>query len=384
MRRIENWRPITLLNLDYKILSKILAQKLQSVLPDLISEHQTGFMKGRNIKENIRKTIEIAKLVNSKKLEFVIYSIDFQKCFDSCKHEALLGVLDFFGFPETYKEWVRLLFTNFKLCVQNNGMLSPWIVQQVGLHQGCCYSPLGYLLCGEVFSLLLENAGGVEGINFENLKELLSQFADDTDLFLSFRRECIIEVTKTLDIVEDQLGLKVNYDKSTMYRVGSLKKSCAQLYTPKPIKWSDLPINVLGVWVHDDTSICHDLNFKDLIPKVESVLNVWQNRRLTLFGRVLIVNSLVESLFVHKMQCLELLNDKWYDRFQALVTNYIWKGRRPKISHKIMCAPKKQGGLCLVNFKAKHKVLLISWVPYLKAKPFFQMCFEPAIQYTNA
>lgn len=99
---IENWRPITLLNCDYKILSKALALRLQTVLPSLISFDQTGFMKGRNIVDNIRKTIEAVNHSYMNKQKSLIMTTDYQKCFDMLEHSAIWGSLRYFGFGEEY------------------------------------------------------------------------------------------------------------------------------------------------------------------------------------------------------------------------------------------------------------------------------------------
>ena len=228
-QEIKNWRPITLLNMDYKILSKILAQRLQKVLPYIVSSRQTGFMKGWNKRENIRKTVEITTKMKKDDLQAIIFAIDFQKCFDLCKHEALLGSLKYFGIHSNFVKWVDLLLTGFSLCVQNNGYCSNFQPQTRGLHQECCYSPLGFLLCGEIFSLILYSAD-LEGIKYKGLINLLLQFADNSNLFLKAKDGVLDKVAQTLDHIEGHMGLKVNYDKSTVYRIGSLENSKATLY----------------------------------------------------------------------------------------------------------------------------------------------------------
>ena len=350
---LKNWRPITLLNLDYKILSKVLARKLQGSLPAIVSAHQTGFMKGRNIRENIRKTIEITNKAQRDKIKAIIFSLDFQKCFDLCRHEALIGSLEYFGFHQNFISWVKLLFTEFSLCVQNNGVCSHYIKQTRGLHQGCCYSPLGYLLCGELFSIILHSTE-LEGFKYNDIMTLLSQFADDSDLFPKYNKKMLHIIVEALSKAEDHLGLKVNYEKSSIYQIGSLKNSDAKLYTVRNIVWTELPLKVLGVHIHDSITERIELNFNPLIDKVESVLSLWKSRKCTLTGRILIINTLVESLFVHKMQCIELLLENMYKKFHEIILNFVWQGKKNKISHTSLSAPKLQGGLRLANLKYKQ------------------------------
>ena len=264
-------------------------RRLQQALPQIISEHQTGFMKGCNVKENIRKTIEISTRANREKIKAIILSIDFQKCFDLCKYKALLGSLKFFGMYHTFITWVELLFKNFLLCVQNNGFCSNYHSQTHGLHQGCCYSPLGYLLCGEIFSLIIHSSN-LEGLHHKDLVNLLLQFADDSNLFLLFRNGMLDKVAYALDSIEDQLGLKVNYDKSTVYRIGSLENSKAEMYCQRPVAWDNLPMTMLGVTIHTNLEERLKLNFMPLVDRVKGVFDIWSNRNLTLMGQVLIVN----------------------------------------------------------------------------------------------
>ena len=376
MLYIYNWRPITLLNLDYKILSKVLALRLQNSLEKLISESQTGFMKGRNIKYNVRKTIEIATQLNKKQVQSILFSLDFEKCFDSCKTQALLGSLKYFGFPESFILWVNLLFTNFKLCVQNNGFRSEWMDQSRGLHQGCCYSPLGFLLCGEIFSIIIKNIDNIDkyAIVIYDLLQLLSQFADDTDIFTKFKKEAIDKIMQALAHIEHHLGLKVNYNKSVLYRLGSLRQSNAKFYTIKPINWANEPFNVLGVIVHTDCKERVALNFNPLLSKVSDVLAQWAHRSLTLMGRTLLVNTLVESLFVHRMSSIELLPNEMYSKFHDIILKFVWKGRKARISHNILALPRKYGGIRLVNLYAKHLSLLTSWVKDVHSNQFFKKC----------
>ena len=98
-RYLKNLRPLTLLNIDYKLIAKLLADRMKRVLPKIIGPQQTGFMKNRNIQQNIRKTMDIVAHVNRSKTKAVVMSIDFAKCFDKIAIKSLLGALEYFRFP---------------------------------------------------------------------------------------------------------------------------------------------------------------------------------------------------------------------------------------------------------------------------------------------
>ena len=132
---------------------------------------------------------------------------------------------------------------------------------------------------------------------------------------------------------------------------------------------------MLGVEVHSDMSTHIKLNFMPLIEKIKGILEIWGNGRLMLMGRVLIVNTLVESLFVHKMQCIELLPKYLYTTFHTLIKCFIWEGKRPTISYNSLAADKSQCGLRLVDLRAKHKTILLSWIPLCLNDEFFTCTF---------
>lgn len=132
----KNWRPLTMLNVDFKILSKALANRMKSVLPDIISEDQTGFMKGRNITTNIRRAIEVMKYAAKHNIEAILLSIDFQTCFDLINQDSIFACLEYFGFGNNFINMICLLFCNFELAVQNNGYISSFFEQSSGTHQG--------------------------------------------------------------------------------------------------------------------------------------------------------------------------------------------------------------------------------------------------------
>ena len=271
---LKNWRPLTLLNTDYKILSKVLANRLQPILQYLISECQTGFLKNRNIMENIRRSLEVMEFCDRRRVEAILLSVDFEKCFDSIEYRAIEGSLRFFQFGENFIQWVMLLFTDFQLSAQNAGFLTPWWVKTRGCHQGCCYSPFQFLLCGEIFTLYINKQLEDGGIRMGEFLNLLSQFADDTDLYLKYDIEVINRASDALTYMESQMGLKVNYDNSSMYRIGSLKNTNAKLYTQKKFSWTNEPIVILGVTIAHEREMRLKLNYEPLLTKTLSTLKL--------------------------------------------------------------------------------------------------------------
>lgn len=186
---VKDFRPISLINCFLKILSKVLTNRLSNVMGKLISPNQTGFMKGRQISEDILITNEIIHSIKNKQSEGIILKLDFEKAFDSVDWDFLSGALEGFGFGWQWINWLKSFFTSMKASVLVNGSPTDEFSFQRGLRQEDPLSPYLFNIVGEVFHVIMERAkelGLIQGIHlndeFNNFSHL--QFADDTILFL--------------------------------------------------------------------------------------------------------------------------------------------------------------------------------------------------------
>ena len=152
---LKNWRPISLLNVDYKIASKALhvALRLKKVLPAIINNTQTGYVEGRFIGENIRLISDILNFTADQDIEGIALFIDFEKAFDSLEWEYLFKALDTFQFGSDFKTWVKTLYTNISSCIINNGFASEPFTLKRGVRQGCPLSGLLFILATELVLL---------------------------------------------------------------------------------------------------------------------------------------------------------------------------------------------------------------------------------------
>ena len=389
-RILRNLRPLAILNYDYKILAKALANRLKMVLPFLIGEQQTGFMAGRQIQSNIKQTMDIVTHVSKNQKRAVIVSIDFEKCFDRIEHRSIYEAMRYFNIGEEFISWIHVFFTNALLCTFNAGRASDFFVKGRGVNQGCPISPFCYNLCGELLAHLIKNNPLIKGIRVnDNLKNevehVISQFADDTALFLTFSEECICAAIDTLSRIEHNTGLKVSYEKTTVYRIGSLKNSNAKIYTTKELNWSDDDIPMLGVVIQNRIQQSNE-SFHQTINKMESVANMWYNRSLTLLGKILLINTLMSSLFVYKMSVLPLMSKTQLNNIDTIINKFIWKGRKPKIPTKQLQNSIDTGGVKLANFQKRHIAAHLQWIKCIKQNPNFQYvyhCLLPGMDEMN-
>ena len=125
-RYIKNWHPISLLNVDYKIMSKALATRLKETLPDLISCQQTAYVKNRFIGEGGRLISDILEISNVFNLRGYIVTVDIEKAFDSLSHSFLLACLKKFGFGHDFIRWVKILLESQESCIITAGITTPY------------------------------------------------------------------------------------------------------------------------------------------------------------------------------------------------------------------------------------------------------------------
>ena len=363
-RVLKNLRPITLLNTDYKIIEKAIANRMLSAMDIIISKDQTGFLPGRRISTNIRKILDIISCGEEtpEEIDGFIMSCNYMKCFDRIEFKAVDKALEFFSFSTYIRQWIRLLYSNFTVRVQNNGHFSNNIPINRSVHQGAPASNVLFLCVAELIANSLRQGGQVKGLYVKEIILVLSQYADDMDVILHNCQKNMDLVMKKMNEFSESTGFCLSYEKTSMYRVGAMHTSKAELYTGKEIAWNRTSINVLGVEIVRDVNDLIITNYKGVIQKAKATLSTWENRSLSLFGKVEIVNSLVGSLFVYKLTAIPNMTPMMIKELNTAINKFIWNGHKPKIAIETLQKKKSDGGANLVNFEIKQEALKASWV----------------------
>ena len=121
---IENYRPISLTNTEYRILAFILASCLQKVISNIVGPDQTAYVKNRFIGTNIRLIQDVFNLYNEKGLSGLFLFLDFKKAFDSIEWGFIFRILAKFNIGQEFQQWIKILYTNPSAFIKNNGHLS--------------------------------------------------------------------------------------------------------------------------------------------------------------------------------------------------------------------------------------------------------------------
>ena len=249
VRRLKNWRPIALLNADYKIMAKILAMRLQVVIPYLISTDQSGCIKGRSTFNNIRSMIDVIDHVNMQKLPGIMFFIDYEKAFDTVSWNFLYKTLKALNFGPFLIDCIKMLYRNINTCVTNNGHLSQFFHPSRGIRQGCPASALLFILIVETLANSIRNNNRINGIKINRTIFKISQYADDTCLFLADEGSLSL-VLIILDKFSKCSGLVMNRDKSEALWIGI---SSNYRHRPCNLRYATDSVRCLGVLINNNT-----------------------------------------------------------------------------------------------------------------------------------
>lgn len=368
---VPNWRPLTLLNTDYKIFAKVLANRLLHVLPYIINEDQFGYIKGRSISDNLLDLFSVIQHCEETGLNAILISVDFRRAYDSLSWEALREILRAYNFGENFIDMIMICYTQIRSAVVNNNVWTQWLYPEVGLRQGCVLSCYLFILSTQLISARINQNDNIKGIKIGSKTKKSDQYVDDLWNVIMYEIESFNELLYEYSEFEDYTGLSINYDKTEILRIGSLCDTDAKFYSDLPLKWSDGPIRVLGVKIHPCYKTLVELNYEDLLNKVQNLFKVWGTRSLTPIGRIVVVNTLCNSQFVYKLQCLPSPTQHFFNTYMKNVKAFIWEGKKSKVKYERLTNTYENGGLQLRDLKTVDASLKIAKVHHILQNKYF-------------
>ena len=362
-RFISNWRPISLLNVDTKIISKCFAIRLVPILPSIISSDQTAYVKGRFIGESTRLISDILEISDTENISGYILTADLEKAFDSIDHTFLMSCLKKYGFGSKFLQWVNILLNKNESCVINGGTTTKYFKLERGARQGDPIAAYLFILVLEIFFIMIRNNDRIKKIKVFDFSYLLTAYADDTTFFVADLNS-VVEINNTFIIFSNFSGLKLNSSKCEICGIGAKKGDKTALCGFKNVDLTSDAIRVLGVHFSYNNNICIQRNFIDVIKKIENVLKVWNMRNLTLTGKIIIFKTLAISKIVY-ISYLSNVAPAILDYLEVIQKKFTWSNKRSKIKHSTLISEYCDGGLNDVDIRSKIKSLHLSWLKRL-------------------
>ena len=360
---LTNWRPISLLNCDAKIYSKMIASRLNHVMQEIVHTDQTGFIRNRYIHENLLDLMSIIDYVNYFNMPYILISYDFKKAFDMVEYRYIDLVLEKFNFGNRFRQMVRSLHINTFFSTINCGYTSKFSSISRGLRQGNPASSLIFDLIVELLGERIRTNTEIKGITLptSNRNKKHSQYADDLWSCIRATQSSYTAILNIFKEFEQVSGLVINYNKTEVMRLGSLRYTNAKLYSELPIQWSTT-IKILGITISADREEMIRLNYESMILKMQKRLNPWLARSLTLIGKILICNTLITLQAIYKFLTISNPTKDVLGRVKKIVTNFLWEGKKPKIAYSTLIKDYSEGGLRLADLEIKNIAMKAKWV----------------------
>ena len=367
---LTNWRPITLLNLGYKIYAKALQLRLQPVLMDVISPDQSAFLPLRFILDNLLITQETLAWAESSNQPLIFLKLDFSKAYDMVDWQCMYKIMEKLGFPQAFIKMVSLLFHDASACVKINGVPSPYFPIQRGVRQGCPLAPYLFLIVAEALNAMISQemrAGRIQGISlsFEGCQQIIAQYANNTSFTLYGDEVKVRWLVYLLETFCLATGLVLNWTKSNDYwkQKGGVDRP----------PWTDM----LGITWADVEGVSKllgapfglSLATKDvdsfLLDKLSKKLVHWSSTKLNPTGRSIVANSvLLSSTFF--FFSIWGGSKKGVKKIKSVIMNYVAGGKlqraRVRVSWPQCCQPKNAGGVNLINPEDAVAALMTKWM----------------------
>ena len=359
---LKNYRPISLLNTDYKICAKVLATRVKSILHIIISPNQTGFIKNRFIGENIRFVLDLVDYCKMYNRQGLLLLVDFEKAFDRIEWNFIHKCLHFFGFGDNFVNWFKTLYSASSGRVINNGYSCRDFSINRGVRQGCPLSPYLFIICAEILARSVNDNSSIKGIRLFGTEVKLLNYADDTTIFLDGSPGSLREVVDTFHALRAASGLKVNFEKSYLFPLGSLVSNNPLLPNIFNFKWTTGPVTMLGITFTNNRDDLFKLNYTPKLSRLKRLLNLWSQRDLTPIGRITITKTLGLSQLVFLFQVLPDPPLNFIKELESIIFRFIWSGKPDKIKRATMIAPQNLGGLRATHIYSFIRSLKCTWV----------------------
>jgi len=357
---MKNFRPLSLMNIDYKILSKVLSLRLRKVLHNIIHDNQTCGIPGRTIQDNVHIFRSIIEHYSRMRQPIGIVQWDQEKAFDRVNHEYLFESLKRCGFGLHFINWIKLLYTNATFRIKINNGISGTIPFESGVRQGCSLSGNLFVICLEPLLHNIRRNSRIPGVippggqfpavvksifkdHSTNIIIKLSAYADDVTTIV-FNSDDESATKSTFQLYNQASGAKTNEDKTLILW-------CSDWLDPPSFqskvdrKWCSFLVVPI-----DTTGRLPPTEVTKIVSDIRKQSGLWKSIKTSLFERAIILKSLICSRLIYILSLMPVSN-KLIVNLQKEIDNYFWNKKRPCIRFRTCIGKRDDGGLGLIHLK---------------------------------
>lgn len=366
---MTEFRPISLCNVSYKIISKIICSRLKKFLPKLISETQSAFVAKRLISDNILLAQEVFHALRTNpmcKAKFVAIKTDMSKAYDRVEWDFLEALLLKMGFAEKWVSWIRWCVSSVSYQVLLNGEPKGHVQPSRGLRQGDPLSPFLFILLTEALISQLraaEEEGRITGLKIARASPALSHllFADDSLFFCKADIQQCAELSWIINLYGRASGQQLNPAKSSILFGNKVSHE-----VKRDIKQT-LGIHKeggMGMYLGLPEKICGSKRqvFAFIRDRLNDRINSWSAKLLSKGGKEVLLKSVAQALPTYVMSCF-LLPQDIISKLQSAIAKFWWSTKANNrglhwIAWEKICVPLDKGGLGFRDLRSFNLALL--------------------------
>ncbi|KAI3824227.1 hypothetical protein L1987_05677 [Smallanthus sonchifolius] len=365
---LNDYRPISLVGVVNKVISKILASRLKRVLGAVISDSQSAFLSGKYILDGPLIVNEVFSWLKRRNKKAFFLKIDFEKAYDNINWKFVVDILDQMGFRPRWCNWITGILSSARASVLVNGSPTFEFKCGKGMRQGDPLSPFLFVIVMEALSRMFDKAceiGILEGIRLPNDGPRVSHlfYADDAIIAGNWDENMALNSVRVLRCFYACSGLKINLGKSNLYGIGVSSLELEDMANLVGCKADSLPFKYLGLTV--GANMNRVSNWRPVYDIFEKRLSLWKASVLSIGGRVTLIRSVLESLPTYYLSLykapLKVIKD-----LEGLIKKFLWggssEGRKMNwVAWERVASPIKCGGLGLSKLLEVNTALLSKW-----------------------
>uniref|UniRef100_A0A803TCD8 Reverse transcriptase domain-containing protein n=1 Tax=Anolis carolinensis TaxID=28377 RepID=A0A803TCD8_ANOCA len=360
---IKNYRPISLLNVDYKIYSSILAERLKRFLKNWIKEDQAGFLPNRQIKDNVRTVVDLIDYYEkNKQKEALFLAIDAEKAFDRVNWDFFKLLAQELDMGYYFRNALDAIYQNQTTKIRINGQETDPVKIERGTRQGCPLSPLIFIMSLEILLNNIRENRELQGAKIHGIHYKVKAYADD---IICFIENPVDTGGKWLEVIKqygELAGLKMNMNK-TIALTKNISKKHQDLIANQLGVLISSKIKYLGITITPKNIQLVQNNYDKIWQEVRKDLEKWKNLKISLWGRISTIKMNILPRMLYLFQNLPILrNQKNFKIWNKDLCNFIWQGKKPRIKMKYLTDDKRRGGFGAPNLMLYYEACNLLWI----------------------